>query len=163
MRKAGTFTPLGALTTRIAARLMARREAEIRSITGEKDDRPGNQVCVGRIADAKRGTKTGPLGRLNKDAASTRGKVGVQSVGEDSLHASNVIELAAVWGGREAAGTARLRPARRVVPADQASNSAKIHFAFLGVPSQVMHQPCASATSSKYAIGSPSRADTSSA
>jgi hypothetical protein len=113
-RPTSNWTPVGSITTRLAARLVARRDAEISAQLGGEPVEPGNQGGVGPIADASE-ARSRAAGRLNKGAASTRSQGGTREArGARPGGDSNVIDFAArVWGtGR--AGTVPIRPCVKV-------------------------------------------------
>jgi hypothetical protein len=104
-RPPNNWTTVGSLTTRIAARLMARRQAEI-------SDRPaGNPTAVdpgnegeGLIADVEQARSAGPT-RLNERPPSEQRQGGAGSVGAGG----EVIQFVPAWG-RHAAGPAPTKP-----------------------------------------------------
>ena len=117
------WTKVGHLTTRLAARLVALRQVEIRLNQGEDPIEPGDQ---GVSADAQRGTKTGPLSRLNKEPQ-VRGAGGVRGgIGRVCAHpGETVIQVAtSVWGTRRDRPEQSHGAPARSVPADFNSSSA---------------------------------------
>jgi hypothetical protein len=71
------FVKVGSLTQRIACRLIARRQAEIRLNWGEKPVEPGDQGRVVPITDAESAAQDRTaIRRLKKGAASTRSQGG---------------------------------------------------------------------------------------
>jgi hypothetical protein len=169
-RPTSNFVKVGSLTQRIACRLIARRQAEIQM------ERP----AIPALRDAH-----GPAGAVIRETGEGRRGMGIKSPTDSGQGGAsggaervcgrtggdNVIQFGAcvgapkfaarVWGTCRAAGLAPIAApaAQGAGPAGlHPSSSAKIHFAFLGVPSHVMGQPRSLATSSTYAIGSPKRA-----
>jgi hypothetical protein len=109
MRKAGTFTPLGAIATRIAARLTARRDAEILLSRGEKPAEHGQRHQARQ--PTTNAAQDRSVGRLNEKSRHVlSGKGGVRGgIGRVCAHpGETVIQVAtSVWGTR------RDRPGRR--------------------------------------------------
>jgi hypothetical protein len=100
MKRAPTnFVKVGSLAQRIACRLIARRQAEIRLDQAGIPTavEPGNRGEE-KIADVGQSRSSGPTRLLNKSAACTRGEGGR---GECPRLGENVIQFAAVsWGRR---------------------------------------------------------------
>lgn len=137
MRKAGTFTPLGALTQRIAAKLMTQRQAEI-NVGSNSATGADNDACnpPARMAGAEiSGTLTG--GVIGKGPCAATGSV---EAGEGGDSANRIDKSSRVGAG--AAG-----PFIAPLLDGSAASHASLHIAFLGASLQVTGQPRSSATS----------------
>jgi len=156
MTKRQSFEPIGAVLRRIAARLATQRNSgaidpqpiDKNGCTfGKEPERAARCPASRRVPGGDKSALGAGGNSSERYAAGAWGSVG---------GGAKVIQFVAV--GSHAAGL----PKAPLLQGGPAGHQASIHFAFLGVPSQVISQPCASAVSRTKSTGSPKRAATTS-